>query len=84
MNKRDAFEQGFARGLYLKDLKYRLIDAALTDDERESIKKEIEFVNQEVMEYQIGLGGTTKETDGLTIRSLVSHNKTMADMQEIA
>ena len=65
---RDAFEQGLVRGCELRDLKHQLSDYVTTDDERQKVENEIEFLEQEINEYRVSLGGTLKEFDGLTIR----------------
>ena len=68
MTIREAFEQGIVRGEKLSSLNHQLSDYVSSDEERQKVEKEIEYIEQEINEYLVTLGGTQKEYDGLTLR----------------
>ena len=83
MNLRDAFEQGLIRGVYISTLKNQLQLDGVSDAVKMDVEKKIEFIQQEIHEYTISLGGTTKELKGLTIRTNDDYFSAVADKDQI-
>ena len=83
MNLRDAFEQGYIRGQYMSKLRNQLQLDGISDTVKDVVEKQIEFIQQEIHEYTISLGGTTKELKGLTIRTNDAYFSAVADKDEI-